>query len=58
MQYKITINQIGIHPDRVKKIMFSTNISGYKLFNLGYELRSFDDSIKDWFNDSDKKGLL
>jgi len=55
---KITINKIGFHPDRVKKIMYSTNVSGEKLAKLGYKLGDFDNSIKDWFNDSGKKGLL
>ena len=55
---KITINKIGVHPDRVKKIMYSTNVSGEKLAKLGYKLGDFDNSIKDWFNDSGKKGLL
>ena len=55
---KITINQLGVHPDRVKKIMFSTNVSGHKLFNLDYKLIPFDESIEDWFNDSNQKGLL
>ena len=55
---KLTINKIGIHPDRVKKIMFSTNVSGNKLSDLGYQLIGFENSIKDWFDDSDSNGLL
>lgn len=39
----------GIHPDRVRKVMISTNISGTKLtrssFNLSYTL---EDGIADW----------
>jgi len=48
----------GIHPDRVKKLMLSTNISGKKLdqsqFKIEYSLKS---AIEDWFNDCDKTGL-
>ncbi|CAM3757329.1 NAD(P)-dependent oxidoreductase [Mucilaginibacter galii] len=49
----------GIHPDRVKKLMISTNISGKKLsesqFHLKYSLR---EAIDDWFNDCNKKELI
>jgi len=48
----------GIHPDRVKKVMISTNVSGQKLassdFNLKYSLQ---DGIKDWYQDCDQKKL-
>jgi len=48
----------GIHPDRVKKLMISTNISGEKLSNTRYRLRyNLEESITDWFNDCDRKGL-
>lgn len=48
----------GIHPDRVKKLMISTNISGEKLFNSRYQLKyTLEDAITDWFNDCDKRGL-
>lgn len=44
----------GIHPDRVKKVMISTNISGLKLsktdFDLKYSLRK---GIIDWFKECD-----
>ena len=49
---------MGIHPERVKKIMYSTNVSGLELAKLGYELAKFDVTIKDWYNDSAEKGLL
>ncbi len=43
----------GIHPDRVKKLMISTNISGEKLsrseFRLQYDLKS---AIEDWKKES------
>jgi nucleoside-diphosphate-sugar epimerase len=48
----------GIHPDRVKKLMVSTNVSGEKLANTRYHLKyAFKDAISDWFNDCDKQGL-
>jgi GlcNAc-P-P-Und epimerase len=44
----------GIHPDRVKKVMISTNVSGEKLgaseFYLEYSL---EDAIIDWFEECD-----
>lgn len=49
----------GIHPDRVKKLMISTNISGKKLVESGYKFHySLEECYKDWFNDCDKKGLF
>jgi len=49
----------GIHPDRVNKIMISTNINGQKLLDNCYNLHySLEDAIVDWFNDCNKKGLL
>lgn len=44
----------GIHPDRVKKVMMSTNVSGEKLANSDFELKySLADGIKDWYKDCD-----
>ncbi|MDP9954619.1 nucleoside-diphosphate-sugar epimerase [Epilithonimonas hungarica] len=44
----------GIHPDRVKKLMISTNISGKKLKDSGYKFQySFDEALKDWYKDND-----
>lgn len=49
----------GIHPDRVKKLMVSTNISGKKLAESGYKFHySLVESYKDWFDDCNKKGLF
>lgn len=48
---------LGFHPDRVKKLMISTNIDGKKLarhYPLQYDLRS---ALEDWFADCDRKGL-
>lgn len=48
---------IGIHPDRVKKLMISTNISGQKLhqdYPLAFTLES---AIKDWWEDCNKREL-
>jgi len=47
----------GIHPDRVKKLMISTNINGEKL-HQAYPLKfSLEEAIEDWFNDCNKEGL-
>ncbi len=49
----------GVHPDRVKKLMISTNVSGEKLYNTRYRLQyNLEESINDWFNECDKKGLF
>lgn len=48
----------GIHPDRVKKVMLSTNVSGYKLsksdFKLSYSLK---EGVQDWFKDCNSRKL-
>ncbi len=50
---------MGIHPDRVKKLMISTNISGKKLQDAGYQLYySLEEAIADWYNDNEKKELI
>ena len=42
----------GIHPDRVKKVMISTNVSGEKLANSDFELKySLAEGIQDWYKD-------
>ncbi len=49
----------GIHPDRVKKLMVSTNVSGEKLSKTRYKLKyTLEESISDWFNECDRKGLF
>ena len=46
----------GIHPDRVKKVMISTNISGEKLANSDFVLKyNLAEGIKDWYKDSGNK---
>lgn len=50
--------KVGIHPARIKKLMISTNISGKKLAETDYKFHyTFEESISDWFNDCDCKGL-
>lgn len=50
--------KVGIHPDRVKKLMISTNIGGIKLANTGYKFHySLEESFSDWFEDCDNEGL-
>lgn len=49
---------LGFHPDRVKKLMISTNIDGKKLaahYSLKYDLRA---ALEDWFADCEHQGLL
>ncbi|MGM9476200.1 NAD-dependent epimerase/dehydratase family protein [Pedobacter sp. GSP4] len=48
----------GIHPDRVKKLMISTNISGEKLNLSPYKLKfSLKEALEDWYGDCESKGL-
>ena len=48
----------GIHPDRVKKLMVSTNINGQKLLDHGYKMEfSLEEAIEDWFSDCFREGL-
>ena len=48
----------GIHPERVEKLMRSTNISGAKLENSPFAPRfTLRSSIEDWYNDCGHKGL-
>ena len=50
--------KVGIHPDRVKKLMVSTNISGKKLASMDYKFHySLKQSFEDWFKDCNKEGL-
>ncbi len=48
--------KVGIHPDRVKKLMVSTNICGKKLELSDYKFHyTLEKSFRDWFNDCRKK---
>jgi nucleoside-diphosphate-sugar epimerase len=48
----------GIHPDRVKKLMVSTNINGQKLLDHGYKMEfSLEEAIKDWYVDCNQEDL-
>jgi GlcNAc-P-P-Und epimerase len=48
----------GIHPDRVKKLMVSTNINGQKILDHGYKLEySLEEAIKDWYEDCEGEEL-
>ncbi len=50
--------KIGIHPDRVKKLMVSTNISGEKLMHSGFKFKyTLKSALHDWYKDCDYKGL-
>ena len=49
---------MGICPARVKKLQISTNICGGKLKNSGYKFKwTFEEALKDWFEDNDNKWL-
>ena len=51
--------KVGIHPDRVRKLMVSTNICGKKLSDSDYGFHySLEESFADWFNDCDREGLF
>jgi GlcNAc-P-P-Und epimerase len=48
----------GVHPDRVKKLMVSNNISGAKLVRDGYRLEfSLEEAFADWWRDCGGDGL-
>ncbi len=50
--------KFGIHPDRVKKLMISTNISGEKLSKSQYKfIFTFEEAINDWYNDNNREAL-
>lgn len=50
--------KIGIHPDRVQKLMISTNVSGEKLSKSNYQfLYTFEEAINDWYNDNNREFL-
>ena len=50
--------KVGIHPDRIKKLMISTNISGKKLKDTGYKFHyTLEESFRDWYKDCEEKGL-
>ncbi len=49
---------MGICPARVRKLQISTNICGKKMADSGYQLKySFDESLKDWFQDNKNQFL-
>ena len=51
--------KVGIHPTRVKKLMVSTNISGTKMAQTNYIFHyTLEESIRDWFEDCNREGLV
>lgn len=49
---------MGICPARVRKLQISTNICGKKLADSGYVFKwTFEEALKDWYNDNECKGL-
>ena len=56
---KIIGKKVNICPDRVKKLINSTNISGRKLANSSYKIRYLlKEAISDWYKDCNYKGLF
>ncbi len=50
---------LGFHPDRVRKLMISTNISGKRLLEDGFDMTfGLEKGLDDWFKDCDRKGLF
>lgn len=51
--------KVGIHPDRVRKLMVSTNICGKKLASTEYKFHyTLEESFRDWFEDCQRDGLF
>ncbi len=51
-------SKLGIHPDRVRKLMISTNISGKKLAEKAKSYKfNFKEALDDWYKDCNKEGL-
>ena len=55
---QIVGSPMGICPARVKKLQISTNISGKKMKESGYEFKwTFKEAIEDWFEDNKRQCL-
>lgn len=49
---------LGIHPDRVKKLMISTNISGKRMKASNYNfIYTFEEALTDWYKDNNSQYL-
>jgi nucleoside-diphosphate-sugar epimerase len=49
----------GFHPDRVRKLMISNNISGKRLIADGYRLQfPLEDALRDWWNDCGRREMV
>ncbi|MEO9805388.1 MAG: SDR family oxidoreductase [Reichenbachiella sp.] len=61
-RFFLMLNQLGmknsIHPRRIQKLYFSTNIDSQKIIDMGFNF-SFDleSALKDWKNDCNNKDL-
>lgn len=50
---KLFGSPMGICPERVKKLQISTNISGKKMKESGYQFKwTFEEALEDWFKDN------
>ncbi|MDO4462473.1 MAG: NAD(P)-dependent oxidoreductase [Bacteroidia bacterium] len=55
---KLFGSPMGVCPARVKKLQISTNISGKKLKDSGYQFKwTFEEALQDWFEDNNKRCL-
>lgn len=51
--------KMGVHPDRVQKLMLSTNISGKKVLEDNFRWQfSLKTALEDWFNDCGRNVLF
>ncbi len=49
---------MGICPERVKKLQISTNISGKKMKESGYQFKwTFEEALTDWFKENENRYL-
>ena len=55
---KLAGSPMGICPARVKKLQISTNISGKKMKESGYQFKwSFEEALADWYEDNGRQYL-
>ncbi len=56
---KMVGKNTGIHPERIVKLMTSTNISGEKLVKSSFALKfTLQEAIADWYKDCKQEGLF
>ncbi len=56
---KVGGRKLGIHPERVNKLMVSTNICGKKIVEDGFSMKfGLHKGVKDWYLRCNQKGLF